>query len=63
MANVTAPHASLFPGTSELAGLMRTHDWASTSLGAPDSWPQSLRTAVSIMLTSSQPIWIGWARN
>jgi signal transduction histidine kinase/DNA-binding response OmpR family regulator len=41
---------------------MRAHDWARTSLGSPEHWPQSLRTAVSIMLTSSQPIWIGWGR-
>ncbi len=62
MADGTTPHASQFPGNSELARLMQAHDWASTPLGPPDSWPQSLRTAVSIMLTSSQPIWIGWGR-
>ena len=28
----------------------------------PESWPQSLKTAVRIMLTSRQPIWIGWGR-
>ncbi len=62
MADGTAPFVSQFPGDSELARLMRVHDWDSTSLGTPDRWPQSLRTAVSIMLTSSQPIWIGWGR-
>src|SRR5215813_5181193 len=62
MAVDTAPHASQFPGSSELARLMQAHDWAATPLGPPDTWPQSLRTAVSIMLTSSQPIWIGWGR-
>ncbi len=50
----------LFLGYSELARLMRGFDWARTSLGAPQQWPQSLRTAVRIMLTSRQPIWIGW---
>jgi signal transduction histidine kinase/CheY-like chemotaxis protein len=50
----------LFIGRSELAGLIRDFDWASTSLGSPDCWPQSLKTAVRIMLTSQQPIWIGW---
>jgi len=39
---------------------MRTFDWASTPLGCPDQWPQSLKTCVRIMLTSRQPIWIGW---
>ena len=49
-----------FPGNSELAELMRSHDWASSAIGAPETWPQALRTAVGIMLTSRQPIWIGW---
>lgn len=31
---------------------MREHDWAATTLGPPDSWPQSLRSAVSICLNS-----------
>jgi signal transduction histidine kinase/FixJ family two-component response regulator len=39
---------------------MRTQDWTRTPLGEPQSWPRSLKTAVRIMLTSRQPIWIGW---
>ncbi|WP_342709141.1 ATP-binding protein [Bradyrhizobium sp. B124] len=50
----------LFIGSSELAGLLRHLDWAGTSLGPPEAWPDSLKTAVRIMLTSQQPIWIGW---
>ncbi|HVG81446.1 MAG TPA: HAMP domain-containing sensor histidine kinase, partial [Methylomirabilota bacterium] len=47
-------------GNSELAQLMRAFDWAGTPLGEPKTWPQSLKTAVGIMLASRQPIWIGW---
>jgi signal transduction histidine kinase len=47
-------------GDSELAQLMRVFDWQTTLIGPPESWPKSLRTAVGIMLTSRQPIWIGW---
>ena len=47
-------------GKSELAELIGGFDWESTSLGAQEAWPKSLRTAVGIMLTSRQPIWIGW---
>lgn len=47
-------------GGGEMGELIRTYDWASTSLGAVDTWPQSLRTCVRIMLASRQPIWIGW---
>ena len=50
----------LFPGDSELAGLLRRFDWSTTPLGSPVLWPQSLKTCVRIMLTSRQPIWIGW---
>ncbi|OAF02381.1 hypothetical protein AYJ54_26960 [Bradyrhizobium centrolobii] len=41
---------------------LRAHDWSSNPLGEPASWPRSLKTAVRIMLTSRQPIWIGWGR-
>ena len=47
-------------GGGEMGERMRGFDWASTSLGAPQQWHQSLKTAVRIMLTSRQPIWIGW---
>jgi PAS domain S-box-containing protein len=47
-------------GGGELGALIRAHDWARTSLGPAADWPRSLKTAVRIMLTSRQPIWIGW---
>ena len=47
-------------GGGEMGELIRRHDWARNPLGPPESWPQSLKTAVRIMLTSRQPIWIGW---
>ncbi|MCE7064596.1 ATP-binding protein [Dyadobacter sp. CY326] len=47
-------------GGGEMGGRMRVHDWNATPLGKPESWPQSLKTCVRIMLSSKQPIWIGW---
>ena len=47
-------------GGGELGELIRNFNWAATPLGSPDTWPQSLRMALRIMLTSRQPIWIGW---
>ena len=47
-------------GGGELGELIRSFDWASTPLGPPEDWPQNLRMALRIMLTSRQPIWIGW---
>jgi signal transduction histidine kinase len=39
---------------------IRAHDWTSTPLGYPRSWPQSLRSALSICLHSSFPTAIYW---
>ncbi|WKL57670.1 response regulator [Asticcacaulis sp. ZE23SCel15] len=47
-------------GEAELARLMRAHDWDKTPVGPPELWPRSLKTAIRIMLTSRQPIWVGW---
>jgi hypothetical protein len=43
-----------------LGALIRAHDWSLTPLGEPAAWPQSLKTAVQIMLASRQPFWLGW---
>ncbi|GGD81088.1 response regulator [Caballeronia grimmiae] len=53
---------SFLLGGGEMGVLIRGFDWTQTSLGEPAHWPQSLKTAIRIMLTSRQPIWIGWGR-
>ncbi|MEO8003733.1 MAG: ATP-binding protein [Betaproteobacteria bacterium] len=54
------PESAFLEGGGELGALMRAYDWSATPLGPPDAWPRSLKTAVRIMLTSRQPIWLGW---
>lgn len=49
-------------GGGEMGHLIRTFEWEKTPLGSPDKWPNSLKTIVRIMLTSQQPIWIGWGK-
>jgi PAS domain S-box-containing protein len=44
----------------EMGELMRRQDWSRTPLGLPQEWPQSLKTAVSLMLRARQPVFIGW---
>ena len=39
---------------------MRAYDWAARRSGPPERWPQSLKTAVRIMLTSRYAMWMGW---
>ena len=55
-----AADARFLDSSSEMAALIRAHDWASTSLGPISSWPQSLRTTVSLCLASNFPINIVW---
>lgn len=50
----------VFPGKGEMVSLMRAFDWAGSPVGPPETWPESLRTAVRICLTSSFPMWIWW---
>jgi signal transduction histidine kinase len=54
----TALHFLAAPG--ELGGLIRDFDWSATPLGPLASWPQSLRTSVSLILNARHPMWIGW---
>src|SRR3954471_23243468 len=35
-------------------------DWAATAFGPVDSWPQSLKTAASIVLGATLPMFVGW---
>ena len=49
-------------GGGEMGQRIREYDWSKTPLGPIVGWPQSLRTCIRIMLTSRQPIWIGWSK-
>lgn len=50
-------------GGGEMGQRIREFDWSSTSLGPVHTWPNSLKTCIRIMLTSRQPIWIGWGKD
>ncbi|MEJ7644643.1 MAG: ATP-binding protein [Chryseolinea sp.] len=49
-----------FSGGGEMGKLIRSKDWSKTPLGSPESWPQSLRTTVSLCIASNFPISIAW---
>ncbi len=53
-------YADIFVGQSEMAALMRRHDWAATPLGPPEHWPPALKLALRILLTSRFEMWLGW---
>jgi PAS domain S-box-containing protein len=52
--------ADFLAGGGEMGALTRAHDWSSTPVGAPDNWPQSLRTAIRILLNTNQPMLLWW---
>ncbi len=47
-------------GGGEMGERMRALDWSRTSLGAPENWPQSLKTIVRVMLDSRYAMWMLW---
>ena len=47
-------------GGGDMGARMRALDWTTTPLGAPASWPQSLKTIVRVMLDSRYAMWMLW---
>ena len=39
---------------------MRAHDWSASPLGSPETWPQSLRSLVGLLLNSRFPMFVAW---
>ncbi len=52
--------SDVLAGGGEMGALMRTIDWSRTPVGPVESWPQSLRTALSILLETGFPMYIAW---
>jgi PAS domain-containing protein len=51
---------TVLAGGGEMGALMRAFDWSQTAVGPVENWPQSLRTALSILLDSRFPMYISW---
>ncbi|OQP56933.1 hypothetical protein A3860_10175 [Niastella vici] len=47
-------------GGGEMGERIRNFDWTTTPLGDPETWDQSLKTCVRIILTSAQPMFVWW---
>jgi PAS domain S-box-containing protein len=52
--------AGLFAADAEVGRDLAAVDWAATPLGLPRFWPQSLQTAVDILLSSRFSMWMAW---
>jgi PAS domain S-box-containing protein len=60
-ARVLAPTEFLADG-GEMGELIRSYNWAQTSLGSIENWPMSLKTTISLILRSPYPMFIWWGR-
>ena len=47
-------------GGGEMGTLTRSKDWSKTPVGDPENWPQSLQTALGILLHSKFPMFLWW---
>ncbi|MFC4071663.1 SpoIIE family protein phosphatase [Actinoplanes subglobosus] len=54
------PSPAHFSADPEVGADLAAVDWEATPLGPPEGWPQSLRTAVSILLSSRFSMWMAW---
>ncbi|WP_428330071.1 PAS domain-containing sensor histidine kinase [Mucilaginibacter sp.] len=50
-------------GGGEMGELTRYFDWAGHTLGPPETWPQSLKTTLSIILNSRFPMFLFWGQD
>lgn len=57
------PNANFLLGGGEMGARIRAKDWSNTPLGSVEQWSQSLKTAVRIMLTSRQPMFVWWGED
>ena len=58
--DLTLAHHDVFVGDSESARLLRSLDWSESTLGDPAGWPETLKLALRLMLTSRFEMWVGW---
>jgi PAS domain S-box-containing protein len=57
---LTAQPTTLITGDGEMAGRIRAHNWAATSLGPIDEWSPTLVAIVNLMLHSPFPTILSW---
>ncbi|HEY4335942.1 MAG TPA: PAS domain-containing protein [Puia sp.] len=54
---------SFLQGGGEMGQLTRHYDWSLTPIGSPETWPQSLRTIVAMLLNSKFPMFLWWGED
>ena len=53
---------SFLQGGGEMGAFIQKYNWLQTPVGSPSTWPQSLRTTLSIILNSRFPMFLFWGK-
>ena len=59
-AEIRSNNADWLAGRGEMAGLIRTLDWAQTPLGPVESWSPALRMIVGLLVANRVPLLLWW---
>ena len=59
-ANARRPNPDFLAGGGEVGARLRALNWQAHPLGESESWPQSLKTIVRMMLDSRYAMWMLW---
>lgn len=62
-AQQTTACEEILAGGGEMGQLMRSHDWSTTAVGEVETWSQSLKTAIRIILGSRYPMFVWWGQS
>ncbi len=61
---INIPHTTnasgFLSGGGVMGELMRNYEWEKSPLGAPQTWPATLKTTLRLLLTSNHPMLIWW---
>ncbi|WPP50302.1 PAS domain-containing protein [Catalinimonas niigatensis] len=60
---ILAKKDGFMAGGGEMGERTRAYDWSKSSLGPVSSWPQSLRTTISIILNARFPMFLWWGED
>nr|WP_322720547.1 type II toxin-antitoxin system ParD family antitoxin [Nostoc sp. ChiQUE02]MDZ8233614.1 type II toxin-antitoxin system ParD family antitoxin [Nostoc sp. ChiQUE02] len=60
---VSDKRLNMFSGSGEMRERIRNLDWASTSVGSVETWPQSLRATIRTLLGSRYPMILLWGQD
>src|SRR5579859_6034488 len=60
MHGVKMMSSSFWAGGGEMGARIRAYDWKKSPLGPSETWPQSLRVIIRLILNSPVPMLVWW---